>query len=58
MRQLKSTPISFSFFAFENALTAAAAVDTRVIARRASAPAAISVLLDQERDQAIAAALR
>jgi tRNA nucleotidyltransferase (CCA-adding enzyme) len=36
---------------------AAAAVDSGAIARRASAPAAISALLDQAREEAIAAAL-
>ena len=41
----------------EKALAAAAAVDGGDIARRASAPAAISALLDQAREQAIAAAL-
>jgi len=39
------------------ALAAAAAVDAGEIARRASAPAAISALLDQAREQAIAATL-
>ena len=39
------------------ALAAAAAVDAGEIARRASAPAAIPALLDQAREQAIAAAL-
>jgi tRNA nucleotidyltransferase (CCA-adding enzyme) len=42
---------------FEKALAAAAAVDAGEIARRASAPAAISALLDQAREQAIADAL-
>jgi tRNA nucleotidyltransferase (CCA-adding enzyme) len=41
----------------ERALKAAAAVDAGEIARRASAPAAISALLDQAREQAIAASL-
>ena len=41
----------------EKALAAAAAVDAGEIARRASAPAAIPALLDQAREQAIAAAL-
>jgi tRNA nucleotidyltransferase (CCA-adding enzyme) len=41
----------------KKALGAAAAVDAGEIARRASAPAAISALLDQAREQAIAAAL-
>jgi tRNA nucleotidyltransferase (CCA-adding enzyme) len=41
----------------EKALDAAAAVDAGEIAGRASAPAAISALLDQAREQAIAAAL-
>ena len=42
---------------FDKALAAAAAVDAGEIARRASAPAAISALLDQAREQAVAAAL-
>ncbi|HEY6966816.1 MAG TPA: multifunctional CCA tRNA nucleotidyl transferase/2'3'-cyclic phosphodiesterase/2'nucleotidase/phosphatase [Burkholderiales bacterium] len=42
---------------FEKALAAAAEVDAGEIARKASAPAAISALLDQAREQAIAAAL-
>jgi tRNA nucleotidyltransferase (CCA-adding enzyme) len=42
---------------FEKALAAAAEVDAGEIARRASAPAAISALLDQAREEAIAAAL-
>jgi hypothetical protein len=42
---------------FDQALDAAAAVDAGEIARRASAPAAISALLDQAREEAIAAAL-
>ena len=41
----------------ETALAAAAAVDAGEIARKASAPAAISALLDQAREQAIAAVL-
>jgi tRNA nucleotidyltransferase (CCA-adding enzyme) len=41
----------------EKALSAAAAVDAAEIAGRASAPAAISALLDQAREQAIAAVL-
>jgi tRNA nucleotidyltransferase (CCA-adding enzyme) len=41
----------------EKALAAADAVDAGEIARKASAPAAISALLDQAREQAIAAAL-
>jgi tRNA nucleotidyltransferase (CCA-adding enzyme) len=41
----------------EKALAAAAEVDAGDIASRASAPAAISALLDQAREQAIAAAL-
>jgi tRNA nucleotidyltransferase (CCA-adding enzyme) len=41
----------------ERALKAAAAVDAGEIASRASAPAAISALLDQAREQAIAASL-
>ncbi|HLX81833.1 MAG TPA: multifunctional CCA tRNA nucleotidyl transferase/2'3'-cyclic phosphodiesterase/2'nucleotidase/phosphatase [Burkholderiales bacterium] len=41
----------------DQALAAATAVDAGEIARRASAPAAISALLDQAREQAIAAAL-
>ena len=41
----------------ERAFAAAAAVNAGAIARRASAPAAISALLDQEREQAISAAL-
>ena len=42
----------------EKALQAVAAVDAGEIARRASAPAAISALLDQARERAIAAALQ
>jgi len=42
----------------ERTLKAAAAVDAGEIARRTSAPAAISALLDQAREQAIAASLR
>ena len=42
---------------FERALAAAAEVDAGEIARRASAPAAISALLDQAREEAIAAVL-
>jgi tRNA nucleotidyltransferase (CCA-adding enzyme) len=41
----------------ERALQAGAAVDAGAVARRASAPAAISALLDHEREAAIAAAL-
>ena len=41
----------------EKALAAAAAVDAGEIARKASAPAAISALLDQAREQAVAAAV-
>ena len=41
----------------DKALAAAAAIDAGEIARRASAPAAISALLDQAREQAIAAVL-
>jgi tRNA nucleotidyltransferase (CCA-adding enzyme) len=41
----------------EKALAAADAVDAGEIARKASAPAAISALLDQAREEAIAAAL-
>jgi tRNA nucleotidyltransferase (CCA-adding enzyme) len=41
----------------DKALAAAAEVDAGEIAARASAPAAISALLDQAREQAIAAAL-
>ncbi len=41
----------------EKALAAASAIDAGEIAGRASAPAAISALLDQAREQAIAAAL-
>ena len=41
----------------DKALAAASAVDAGDIARRASAPAAISALVDQAREQAIAAAL-
>jgi tRNA nucleotidyltransferase (CCA-adding enzyme) len=41
----------------DRALAAAAAVDAGEIARRASAPAAISALLDQAREQAIAGIL-
>jgi len=41
----------------EKALAAAAAVDAEKIARRAPAPAAIAALLDQAREQAIAAAM-
>jgi tRNA nucleotidyltransferase (CCA-adding enzyme) len=41
----------------EKALAAALDVDAGAIARRASAPAAISALLDQAREEAIAAAL-
>jgi len=41
----------------KKALAAADAVDAGEIARRASAPAAISALLDQAREQAIAAAI-
>jgi tRNA nucleotidyltransferase (CCA-adding enzyme) len=42
---------------FDKALAAAAEVDAGEIARRASAPAAISALLDQAREEAIAAVL-
>lgn len=48
---------SFNAERIDKALAAAAAVDAGEIARRASAPAAISALLDQAREQAIAAAL-
>ena len=41
----------------ERALAAAAAVDAGAVARRAPAPAAIPALIDQAREQAIAAAL-
>ena len=42
----------------QNALAAAQRVNAAEIARKASAPAAISALLDQERERAIAEALR
>jgi len=41
----------------DKALVAAAAVDAGEVARRASAPAAIPGLIDQAREQAIAASL-
>jgi tRNA nucleotidyltransferase (CCA-adding enzyme) len=47
----------FNAARIQMALSAAAAVDAGEIARRASAPAAISALLDQAREQAIAAVL-
>ena len=47
----------FSAEKIQKALAAAEAVDAGEIARRASAPAAISALLDQAREQAIAAVL-
>jgi tRNA nucleotidyltransferase (CCA-adding enzyme) len=47
----------FDLARIDKALAAASAVDAGDIARRASAPAAISALLDQAREQAIAAVL-
>ncbi len=57
LRSAKTAQVDFSAQRIEKALAAAAAVDAGEIARRASAPAAISALLDQAREQAIAAAL-
>jgi tRNA nucleotidyltransferase (CCA-adding enzyme) len=52
-----SNQTDFNPARIDKALAAAAAVDAGDVARRASAPAAISALLDQAREQAIAAAL-
>jgi tRNA nucleotidyltransferase (CCA-adding enzyme) len=52
-----SKAVGFHPERIEKALAAADAVDAGEIARKASAPAAISTLLDQAREQAIAAAL-
>ncbi|MSQ49809.1 MAG: multifunctional CCA tRNA nucleotidyl transferase/2'3'-cyclic phosphodiesterase/2'nucleotidase/phosphatase [Betaproteobacteria bacterium] len=57
LRSAKNTEPGFNPENLDKALAAATAVDAGEIARRAVAPAAIPALLEQAREQAIAAAL-
>jgi len=57
LQAAKITRLGFDSERIEKALVAADAVDAGEIAKKASAPAAISALLDQAREEAIAAVL-